>query len=105
MSTPTEAISAMWSGHSGARTRARRLHRLTLTGIAFAVVLVIAFPYLWILISSFRDPEHFLSLRLQDALPRRLTLASYRLALERAQLLRYMFNSFVVAVSTAALSL
>jgi multiple sugar transport system permease protein len=87
------------------RRRSRRPTRLPLIAAAYLTVLVIAFPYLWILISSFRDPQHFLSLQLSDALPRSLNLASYRLALARAHLVRYMFNSLLVAVSTTALSL
>ena len=35
--------------------------------IAVVVVFVIVFPFLWIFISSFKDPENFLSLKLSQA--------------------------------------
>src|SRR6202022_431598 len=47
----------------------------------------------------------FLSLHLRDALPRSLNFSSYRLALERAHLVRYIINSLFVATSTTILSL
>jgi ABC-type glycerol-3-phosphate transport system permease component len=52
-----------------------------LTSIAVVVVFVIVFPFLWIFISSFKDPQNFLSLHLGDALPHSLQVGSYRLAL------------------------
>lgn len=81
------------------------LNRGILTVAAFLGAFIVAFPYLWILVSSFRDPEHFLSLSLKDALPRTMNFSSYQLALERAHLVRYMFNSLLVALCTTAVSL
>jgi ABC-type glycerol-3-phosphate transport system permease component len=72
---------------------------------AWLVVLVIVFPFLWIVLSSWRDPENFLSLDLADALPRGIDLSSYANALRRADLLRWMSTSLAVAVSTTILSL
>jgi len=79
----------------------RKLMFLAAASAAF----IVAFPYLWIVISSFRDPEHFLSLNLKDALPRTINLSSYHLALDRAHLIRYMLNSLFVAVCTTVVSL
>jgi multiple sugar transport system permease protein len=82
-----------------------RVRTLVLTLVAVLVVFVIIFPFLWILLSSFKDPENFLSLHLSDALPGSPTLGSYRLAIDDTSLLRWIGNSFVVAVATTALSL
>lgn len=72
---------------------------------AWLVVLVIIFPFLWIVLSSWRDPENFLSLDLADALPHEIDLSSYTNALQRADLFRWMATSLAVAVSTTILSL
>jgi ABC-type glycerol-3-phosphate transport system permease component len=72
---------------------------------AWLVVLVIIFPFLWIVLSSWRDPENFLSLDLADALPHEIDLSSYTNALGRADLFRWMGTSLAVAVSTTILSL
>ncbi len=72
---------------------------------AWVVVLLLIFPFLWILLSSWRDPENFLSLDLADALPRSIDLSSYANALQRADLFRWMGTSFAVASATTVLSL
>jgi multiple sugar transport system permease protein len=76
-----------------------------LTSIAVVVVFVIVFPFLWIFISSFKDPQNFLSLHLGDALPHSLQVGSYRLALGSTSLLHWIGNSFLVASITTILSL
>jgi multiple sugar transport system permease protein len=92
---PEQELGSFWS----------RVRTLVLTLVAVLVVFVIIFPFLWILISSFKDPGNFLSLHLSDALPSSPTLSSYRLAINDTSLLRWIGNSFVVAVATTALSL
>jgi ABC-type glycerol-3-phosphate transport system permease component len=82
-----------------------RVVALALTVVTVLVVLVIVFPFLWILISSFKSPDHFLSLNLSDAIPHSPTLSSYRLAINETSLLRWILNSFIVALSTTLLSL
>src|SRR5205085_1010623 len=47
-----------------------------LTAVAVAAVFVIVFPFLWIALSSFRDPDHFLTLHLRDAVPHSFGLIS-----------------------------
>ncbi|MBI1879998.1 MAG: carbohydrate ABC transporter permease [Chloroflexi bacterium] len=76
-----------------------------LTLLAVFAVLVITFPFLWILLSSVRGVDNFLSLDLRDALPKTLDFTSYRLALQRSELFRWMGNSLFVAVLTTCLSL
>jgi N,N'-diacetylchitobiose transport system permease protein len=72
---------------------------------AWFIVLVIIFPFLWVVLSSWRDPENFLSLDLADALPHGIDLSSYVNALGRADLFRWMTTSLAIAVSTTILSL
>jgi ABC-type glycerol-3-phosphate transport system permease component len=76
--------------------------RSVLAAVAVAVVI---FPFLWIVVSSFRNPDRFLSLDLADAVPTSLDVTSYALALERADLIRWMVTSFGVASGTMILSL
>ena len=84
---------------------ASRVRTLVLFIVAILVVFVIIFPFLWILISSFKDPENFLSLHLSDAIPTTPTFGSYQLAIDDTSLLRWIGNSLVVAVATTLLSL
>lgn len=72
---------------------------------AAVVVVVVIFPFLWIVVSSFKNPEHFLTLDLGEALPKSIDFTSYRLALRRADLLRWMLTSLGVASTTMFLSL
>ena len=84
---------------------AARVRTIVLFVVAALVVFVIIFPFLWILLSSFKDPDNFLSLHLGDAIPTTPTLGSYRLAIDDTSLLRWIGNSLVVAVATTLLSL
>ena len=83
----------------------RRRHSDALALLALFMTLAILFPFLWIVISSFRDPQNFLTLELRDALPRSVDLSSYRLALGRTDLFNWVGNSLLVAASTTVLSL
>lgn len=77
------------------------------SAVAAIAVAIVIFPFAWIVISSFRDPNHFLSLDVRDALPRSLDLSSYTLALNRpgADLVHWMATSLFVASATTVLSL
>jgi multiple sugar transport system permease protein len=72
---------------------------------AALVVGILIFPFLWIVVSSFKDPDAFLSLDLSDALPSSLDLSSYEMALRRADLFRWLATSLSVAAATTVLSL
>jgi multiple sugar transport system permease protein len=76
-----------------------------LTFVAYLAAFLILFPVLWIILASFRDPDNFLSLNVWDNLPRTFSLDSYRMALGRSDLLRWIGNSLFVATSTAVVSL
>jgi ABC-type glycerol-3-phosphate transport system permease component len=73
--------------------------------VAAGLVLGLLFPFLWIALSSFRSPVNFLSLDLGDALPKGVDLTSYDLVFERADMLRWMANSLIVAAGTTVLAL
>lgn len=72
---------------------------------AAVVVAVVIFPFLWIVVSSFKSPDQFLSLDVADALPATLDFTSYALALRRADLIGWMITSLGVASATMVLSL
>jgi multiple sugar transport system permease protein len=85
--------------------RAPSVRTSVVTAVALVAVFVIVFPFLWIVVSSFRDPENFLTLHLGDAIPHSPGIASYRLALGETDLLRWIGNSLLVAAATTLLSL
>jgi len=85
--------------------RQSRKQTVLFTSMALLAAFVILFPFLWIVVSSFRDPENFLTRDLREALPTSLNISSYRLALDRTALFRWVGNSLLVAVSTTILSL
>lgn len=98
VSQKNESATAIW-------LRSPQVKAALLTLLAMLAVLIITFPFLWILLSSVRGVDNFLSLDLRDALPKTLDLTSYRLALQRSELFRWMGNSLFVAVLTTCLSL
>jgi multiple sugar transport system permease protein len=72
--------------------------------LAAGLVIGLLFPFIWIVLSSFRSPDDFLSLELKDALPHGIDLTNYELAFQRADLLRWILNSLIVATGTTILS-
>jgi len=92
------ASSFSWLGKGQFRTT-------ILTLVALLAVFVIIFPFFWIVLCSFKDPEQFLSLGLKESLPNTFNINSYKLALERANLSVWMLNSLIVACATTLLSL
>jgi multiple sugar transport system permease protein len=85
--------------------RSPQARTMLFTALAALAVLVVTFPFLWILLSSLRGVENFLSLELADQFPRSLDFSSYRGAFRRSDLLRWMGNSLFVAGATTLLSL
>lgn len=64
--------------------------------ICIAIALIILFPILYALSVSFMEAKDILS-NPPNLLPKKITLENYITALTRTDLMRYMFNSFVVA--------
>ena len=85
--------------------RSPQVKAIILTLVAMVAILIITFPFIWILLSSIRGVDNFLSLDLRDALPRTLDFTSYRQALQRSNLFRWLGNSLFVAILTTCLSL
>ena len=75
------------------------------TLLGLIAMLLVIFPFLWIVLSSLRGVDDFFSLELSNALPQALDLTSYKLALGRSQLVRWTANSLFIATGTTLLSL
>ena len=75
------------------------------TLLGLVAMLLVIFPFLWIVLSSLRGVDDFFSLELSNALPKALDLTSYKLALGRSQLVRWTANSLFIATGTTLLSL
>jgi ABC-type glycerol-3-phosphate transport system permease component len=93
------------SAVAGAR---RRSPLRVFAGIAgglgtLALVIFAAFPVLWMLITSVR-PATQLFVSPPDLLPTAFTLEWYQEALVGSDALRWLFNSFVVAVATSLIA-
>lgn len=82
-----------------------KLRLALLSLVAFLAVFVINFPFLWILLSSLRNPDNFLTLELGKAIPTRIDFSSYALAIQNSDLFRWIGNSLFIALSTTILSL
>ena len=85
--------------------RSPGFQRSYFTLLGLVVMLVIIFPFLWIVLSSLRGIDDFFSLELADALPKSFDLTTYALAFGRSQLTRWIGNSLIIATGTTLLSL
>ena len=83
----------------------RRLPRLLLAyAWLFFISLFTAFPFLWMLTSSFKArPEIFT--RVPVLLPKQPTLINYQYVFTQTPAARYFMNSFIIAASTTLLAL
>lgn len=66
-------------------------------------VLVAIFPLLWVIMSSFKTNAQILTNAL--TLPTSYTLSGYRMAIEVSPILRYFFNSVIIAVASTLLNI
>ncbi|WP_277207526.1 carbohydrate ABC transporter permease [Isoptericola croceus] len=73
------------------------------TTFLWVLVLLMAFPLLWFLLSSFKPGSELFSYPL-SFLPRDWTLGGYVDAFDRVDFLRYLRNSTIVATVTTALT-
>ncbi len=104
---PTESTYSL-TVQSGTRrpTRRRggRWRRAVLpTTFLWVLAVLMAFPLLWFLLSSFKPGGELFSYPL-SFLPRTWTLDGYEKALEQIDFLQYLTNSAIVAVVTTALT-
>ena len=83
--------------------RKELIEEIVVSLVAIALGLVIIFPLIYCFLSSFKTPSEFLDPKL---LPSSfLNLDNYKAALERGNLLRYILNSFVIALLGSAIRL
>jgi len=78
--------------------------RVAYTALAWIIALLIFFPILWTILTSFKteavavaDPPVFLNFE--------WTLENYRIVQERSDYMRYLWNSIVIALGSTALGL
>ena len=83
--------------------RKELVEEIVVSLVAIALGLIIIFPLIYCFLSSFKTPSEFLDPKL---LPSSfLNLDNYKAALERGNLLRYILNSFVIALLGSAIRL
>lgn len=74
----------------------RRISEILIQGLYICIGLLIAFPILYAFFISFMDPAQVLSGGI-NIIPKKWTLENYYTALRSAPLMRFMWNSFVIA--------
>ncbi|MGE5592612.1 MAG: carbohydrate ABC transporter permease [Betaproteobacteria bacterium] len=82
---------------SGALFRARDVRAAGLHILLMAGVVLMVFPFLWMLATSFKESAEVFNISL---IPRKPTWENYRTLLESTQYLRWYLNSAIVAVIT-----
>lgn len=82
---------------SGVLLRARDVRAAGLHILLMAGVILMVFPFLWMLATSFKESAEVFNISL---IPRKPTWENYRTLLESTQYLRWYLNSAIVAVIT-----
>ena len=72
-------------------------------GITLVLVLLFLFPLVWMLLTSFKSAEEILRIP-PTILPDSFNLNNYREALAKQPIFRFLLNSFVVSLASAAFS-
>jgi multiple sugar transport system permease protein len=78
--------------------------RIGLTVLALLCIVITIFPIVWMVFASIRPTQETLSIPLVW-LPREIRLDAYVLLLSDPRQLRYFINTYVIALSTAGLSI
>ena len=84
--------------------RRKPLPRLLMTIALYAFVVFLAFPFLWLIFTSFK-PSSEIIMGGAALLPERATLENYRAAIFDERVLQTAFNTLKVAVASALLTL
>lgn len=83
--------------------RVRRLSRAVLRNlISWFLILVVVFPLLWMVSSSFKEKEELFATP-PTLIPHHPTLANFTTLLQETPFITYFWNSLIVACSTTAL--
>lgn len=89
--------------HAERRRRARFKRTLLPTTLLWALAILMLFPLLWFLLSSFKPGGELFTYPL-SFLPREWTLDGYAAALERIDFAQYLLNTTIVATVTTVLT-
>lgn len=101
VTTDTLTVAPKKYAKSGGRRRGEIRRSIVPTTMLWVIAVLMAFPLLWFLLSSFKPGGELFTYPL-SFFPREWTLAGYEDAFERVDFLRYFSNTLVVAtVSTA----
>jgi putative chitobiose transport system permease protein len=90
------------------RRRGRRVRGVLASGgwylVLSALAVITVFPFLWMLLTSLKGPADAITSVPPQFLPNDPTLANYQKVLDSLPILRFFFNSVVVAVATGLLN-
>ncbi len=104
ISTQTKADRELDAANRRRRRRKVEIRRsIVPTTLLWVLVVLMAFPLLWFLLSSFKPAGELFSYPL-SFLPREWTLEGYSRAWERIDFTRYFMNTFIVASVTTVLT-
>ena len=87
----------------GSNTFGKRLVRLHIPLLLYAVFLL--FPFAWMLIVSLKPDQDLLNTKLNPFLLRDVTFSHYRYLFEETEILNWTKNTFIVTVASTILSL
>src|SRR3712207_6188643 len=88
---------------AGSNTLGLRIMRLYLPLAFFSVLLL--FPFLWMVIVSFKPDRELLDISRNPFLIRSLTFDHYVYLFEETEFLRWTMNTFIVTVGATAVAL
>lgn len=107
MSTPPVAIAGSAALVGRARRRGRVRAAAASAGwyaVLTSLAVITVFPFLWMLLTSLKGPSDAITSVPPQFLPNDPTLANYQKVLDSLPILRFFFNSVVVAVATGVLN-
>lgn len=76
--------------------------RIGLNGLAWLAVTIVAFPLIWMILTSVKDQTELFRIP-PTFLPEKITFAHYRQLLYETPFIKYFVNSMIVAASTTIL--
>jgi len=82
--------------------RRQSLRKLGLTVCVFLLVLFVAFPLIWMIMSSLKGPAEIFSAQ-PTLLPHKVTFVNYQTLLNRTNFGHWFVNTIIVAIGTIAL--
>ena len=83
----------------------RLLGRYTLYALIIAGAIIMAFPFIWMVLTSLKHADEIYRLPITILPDNFLYFENYRIVFERQPFLRFFLNSFIVAIGCTAFSL